>query len=339
MAQTIDIPNFSTNNLIQQTRLAADVASGVPTIAVQNNAGFANSDFVIIGTPGSDSTEMLTILSKSAASGITFTANLSLKHSLYDFVNSLFGDKIIVYRAANSTGLQPADTDFAVLDTISIQPDQAYTRYTDADGSSSYWYKFTYKNSASLSETNLADSKAVRGGGAGDYCSIAAIREEAGFKTANFITDEMIDVKRQAAQDEINGTLHGFYVVPFQVPVNQFITDICRRLAAGLLLLEQYGEINNTETSSGKSKRDGARADLAALAEKQKVLTDQTGQSLALPGATGGISGWPNSTTDATARSGGGAPRLFRMGDIQGQPASTDSDGNTAGNAYYGRKW
>lgn len=339
MAQTIDIPNFSTNNLIQQTRIAANVAAGVATVSVQNNAGFSAADFVIVGTPGDDSTEMLTILSKAGANSITFTANLALKHSLYDFLNSLFGDKIVVYRAANATGIQPADTEFAVIDTISIQADQAYTRYTDATGSSGYWYKFTYKNSSSLSESNLADSKAVRGGGTGDYCSIAAIREEAGFKFANFITDEMIDVKRQAAQDEINGTLHGFYVVPFQVPINQFITDICRRLAAGLLLLEQYGEINTTETSSGKSKRDGARADLAALAEKQKVLTDQTGQSLALPGATGGISGWPNASTDSTARSSGGAPRLFRMGDIQGAPMANDSDGIPQGNLYYGRKW
>jgi hypothetical protein len=231
----------------------------------------------------------------------------------------LLGTQVKIYRAPNdpTVNLQPADTAFAPLTTISIAYNSSLSKYSDATGSNAYWYKFTYYDPDTSTETDLADSKSVRGGGSGNYTTLDAIRQEAGFIGAPFISDVTIAEKRAAAEDEINGTLHEIYPVPFAAPVNAFIASIATRLAAGLLLLEEYPEATAASGVSGQAKVDDARLDLDRLILKEVVLTDATGTSTALPGSTGGVSGWPDdSTTDA--------PRLFHMSDIQG---------------YYGRQF
>jgi len=300
MSQTLNINNFNSSNTVQTTRLSVVTPADTSPIDVLNTSGFGVDDYIALGTPGSEGTELCQISAVSSDTALALSANTALDHPAYDYVTRLFGNQIKVYRAADTNGLQPPDSDFSAIATIDLQVDQAYTQYTDTDGSDAYWYKFTYYNSQNATETNLADSKAARGGSYGDYCSIQDIRIEAGFQTAPYVTDAMIDAKRQAAQDEINGTLHGFYTVPFTAPINPFISDICKRLAAGLLLLEQYGQMNAQTTANGDQKVKGARADLNALATKQKVLVDTTGTSMAQAGSTGGVSSWPDGTTDGT---------------------------------------
>lgn len=340
MSQTLNITNYGPNNIIETTRLNAALAADSSSVGVTNTDGFVLNDYFAIGTLGADATELLVVSSVTAPNTITPTAHNLLGHPAYDYVTKLFGNQIKVYRAADVTGLQPADSDFTPVATINIQVDQPYTQYTDTGGGAGYWYKYTYYNQQTTAETNLADSKAVRGGSSGDYCSIYDIRIQAGFKNAPYVTDDLIDAKRQAAQDEINATLNGFYTVPFTTPINPFIADICKRLAAGLLMVEQYSAVSSTPTQvNGEKMMQDARADLQKLATKQIELTDTTGQSIAGAGSTGAIEGWPDDTTASANGSTGGAPRLFRMSDIQGQPVYLDDSGNPSGNPYYGRKW
>jgi hypothetical protein len=332
MSQTIKIPNYTStskpSNLTGTTRLDADAAAAASTITVQNTQGFTAADFIIIGTPGSDTTEMLTIQTITPSTTITPTTALKLPHSKYSYVYGLVGNQIKVYRAPNVNNDQPADSAFTVLATVSIQDDQAYTTYIDSVGSSAYWYKYTYYNATSLFETNLADSTATRGGDAGNYCSLDSIRLESGFRNAQYITDDMIDAKRKAAQDEINGTLNGFYITPFVAPINAFISDITVRLAAGLLLTEQYNVVNKTNNINGLAKIKSARDDLNKINLKEIVLTDANGVSFALDGSTGGASSWPNETTAATDISqmsdGQDGGHVFSMADLLG---------------YFGRKY
>lgn len=330
MSQTLSLNNFGDANIIQQTRLDADSPGGSTTFTVQNSTSFVAGTFFLLGTPGSETAEILIVQSAPTSTTITTTTSSELAHDRYDFATALFGNELNIYRAADTNGIQPPDSSFAVLATVTIQPDQATTSYTDNNGSSAYWYKYTYLNGTTSSESNIADSKAGRGGGSGDYCTIEQIRTEAGFRYAKYITDDMIDDKRKAAQDEINGTLAGFYELPFATPLNPFIVDICVRLAAGLLLLEQLGgQISSTSNGNGQSKVDGARDDLAKLTLKEVVLTDTNGQSFALPGATGGASSWPDDSTDATGGTrnisngviigeGQDAGHVFQMRDLLG---------------------
>lgn len=333
MSQALSIANYGATNIVQTTRLDAIALAGATSITVQNTQGFATDDYVAIGTLGGESTEMKQVSSVTGATVIGVAAT-GLRHEQYEYVNKLFGNKVCVYRAANVTGLQPGDASFAPLETITIQPDRSHTSYLDASGGAGYWYKFTYVNSTAGTETDLADSTAVRGGSTGDYCSIDDVRVEAGFKYAKYITDSMIDAKRQAAQHEIDSALYGSYSVPFTPPINPFIVDICKRLAAGLLLVEQYGQINSMTTNNGQAKIDQARADLKALAMKQKVLVDDTGTTLAQDGGSGSVSGWPNATTDATTATGSVDVGTMTEGQDAG-PAFKRSD--ILG--YYGRRY
>jgi hypothetical protein len=323
MSQTINTPNYNSTNLKATTLLDKEVLVGDTALIVQNSADYTVGDTVVIGDLGSDTVEALTISAIPSPTSLT-TSPATLPHGRFETVTSLLGTVVRIYRAPNVTGLQPDDTTFSLLTPVSIRYAKENTTYTDPIGSDAYWYKFTYYNPTTSEETNLADSKAVRGGGAGHYTTVDAVRHEAGFDSAPYITDAMIFAKLQAAQDEINGTLHDIYQVPFTVPINAFITDICTRLAAGLLLLEQYGQFVTQNTNNGQSKVDDARLDLDRIVIKEVVLTDAVGMSMAEAGSSGGISSWPNATTEYTDGDQGGAPRLFRMSDIQG---------------YYGRKF
>lgn len=318
MIQTIRVPNFNTNNIVQQTQLNASIDAGASSLNVVNNEGFV-AGFGLAGTAGSETGEIVTITGKTGNNTVTVSPNTKQAHREYETVLMLFGDQVKLYRAPNTDGLQPNDSDFvSVGSPVGISADRTYSELTDPDGGAGFWYKFTYFNSDSSSETDLSTSKASRGGGGINYCSLFAIRHEAGFDNAEYITDQMIDDKRQAAQAEVNSMLSGVYTLPFTDPVNPFITDIAVRLAAGLLLTTQYTSIHTMQNSDGENKMKTARADLTALALKQKILTDSNGTNIALPGGDGSVSGWPNAQTENSPASIGGAPRVFRMSDIDG---------------------
>lgn len=319
MSQTLSAPNYLANNQVQQTRLAELIPQASSALTVQNNNGFTAGDYFVVGTLGSEVTELLVVGSVTGETAITPSASTTLDHNSYDYVTKLFGNQLKVYRAPDVNGLAPVfDLSMLLGSPFDLDVDQAYTAYTDPDGGSGFWYKFTYFNSATNAETNLADSQAVRGGGVGDYCSVPAVREEAGFNNAPYVTDQMIDRKRQAAQREIDSALVGSYTVPFVQPINAFIADICTRLAAGLLLLEQYGQLQRQVTTDGATKVAAARADLQKIALGEIKLTDSTGTSTALPDSSGAAASWPDQTTAEAPRSEGGARRYFRMSALEG---------------------
>lgn len=319
MSQTLTIPNYAQRNILESTELSSDAVSGQAALTVANNQNFAANNHVVIGTLGGDYLEKILVLSVAGTTTITATANLSRTHTKYAPVKKLYGNKIRIYRSANVNGSAPADGDFAELATIDIDFDQAQSSYTDNNGSSDYWYKFTYYNSVADSETPLSDSNAVRGGGYGNYASLESIRKEAGLQGNSYITDELIDEKRQAAQALINSTLAGRYVVPFESPINPLIAEITRVLAAGYVLTKEYGNTSSSTYKEGKDKIDSVtNADKTGTLDRidsgSLTLVGATGVSVAATGG-GNVAGWPNDTTATAQATVGGAPRLLRMSD------------------------
>lgn len=308
MSAKITLDNFPLVNQLEKGEINADAAVGATALTLKNNQGFAATDVVLLGNPGADGSELSTISAVNADQVTVTVGATKLKHVQHERITKLYGTQAKIYRAPNTSGNEPADSAFTLLATVTLEPDQPSSTYNDAAGSSDYWYKYTYYNPTSLAETDRVQSPAVRGEGdsSANYCLIDDVREEAGFKNATYITDAMIDVKRQAAQAEINAALGGYYSVPFQQPVNAFITDITRRLAAGLLLLEQFGAFDTQNTQNGQKKVDGARADYKDLQAGSKTLKDQSGASIATTGTSGGsaagFSGWPNDKTGTTGQ-------------------------------------
>lgn len=320
MSQKLTINNYSDINILEETELTADAASAQAVIAVTNTDGFATNSHYVIGRIGGESLEKLLCLSVAAPTGITATTNLVRSHKQSEKVTKIYGNKARIYRASNSDGSQPADADFSLLTTVDLDFDGSDTTYTDTAGSSDYWYKFTYYDSVATTETPLAQSTAVRGGGVGNYASLASIRKQAGLENNRYISDDKIEEKRQAAQRLIDAELNGVYVIPFVAPINPLISEITRLLAGGYLLTQEY-----TINSGGRLYAEGqSMIDrvtnkektglLDRLNSKELKLTDVTGA----PETTSGVStysGWPNATTETADPTVGGGARGFRVSD------------------------
>lgn len=319
MSQTITIANYPARNILEKTALTADANSGQAVLSVENNQNFSADKHVVVGRIGSETLEKVQVLSVAGTTTITATANLARTHQKFDTVTRILGNKIRVYRADNADGTAPADGSFTLLTTIDIDFDDQQTKYTDPDGSSDYWYKVTFYDSVGTTETAIGDSTAVRGGGYGNYASVESIRKEAGLQGNTYISDDLIDEKRQAAQALINSTLSGRYVVPFTAPINPLISEITRVLAAGYVLTKEFG---NTASSTYKEGMD--KIERVTNASKTGLLDRIDSGSLSLVGATGvteesatggNVSGWPNSSTSTADSTVGGAPRQIRMSD------------------------
>lgn len=303
MSATIKIDNFSGLNIRRTTALDLAITAPTNSYQVQNSGNFANGDIIAMGVLGTENCEKITVNSVPDTTHIASSANAAFNHARFDPIVSLFGDKIKVFSAVNVNGSPPADGSFAEISgsPFTIAFDEPASTITDAAGDQNTWYKFTYYNSVSTQQTNMADVPAVRGGGYQQYCSIADIRRVAGYKNNVNITDSMIDLKRRAAQAEINSSLIGRYTVPFAAPINPKIAELTKELAAGFLLLDDFGPFTANTTKDGQARVDEVRAYLLALKNGDKYLTDDAGNDISTSGSSNNISSWPNETTRTLA--------------------------------------
>lgn len=312
MSATLSIGNFGPGNVYEQSALAVAVAAADPTFTVDNANNFLAQLFVILGRPGSETSDFLRI---SSVAGVVITPASAPTHAhgRFDTVTVVRADQIKLYRAPNVNGTAPADAAFSYLTTLPLDTDQPTTYATDIGGSSDYWYKATYYNSASTAESPLANSTPTRGDNTIAYCTIADVRDEAGFNNNPNITDQQIDQKRQAARAFIHSQLSGLYTLPFTPPIDEGIRQINIVLAAGMLLKSEFG-VNSVLADEGKEKVTWAEAQLSALKAKTSVIVGADGVSTAIPGA-GGFSSWPDRTTATTDPSLGGGERKIRVSD------------------------
>lgn len=225
---------------------------------VESVQGYAPGDILYIGALGREGCEKVVIDAMPSATTITLTSSLALDHSQYEPVTSVLGDLIHIYRAADIDGSVPADEMFTVLATRNIDPDQPSSFYTDASGSSAFWYRSTYYNATTTLETSLKDSEPRRGDDFGHYARISEIRKEAGFESALNLKDNDVDQQRRAAESEINAALSLRYTVPFK-PVPEIVHTLTVQLAAALLLVNAYGE-SGVYAKRLKDARDALRA-------------------------------------------------------------------------------
>jgi hypothetical protein len=299
MAQTLTLHNFSSNNILAKTKLTQDYAAGVTTLGVNNSADFGAGVLTLIGTPGNGNCEIIAGTTLLNASNIPLGAPTTLLHNHLEDVTAIFGNQLRIYRAADvgNTGTQPPDSSFTVLALITIDPSQTLTNYTDPAGSGSYWYKYTFYNPLSVSETALADSRAVRGDTGNNYTTLDAIKGEAGFARNVNITNDIIQIYRQDAQTRIQSNLSGIYVFPLPQPTNPIIERIARLMAAGELMKRQYRLSSPELVKVGEDKILDAEADLIALQTKTMALNDAQFNDTTVAGANG-FSSWPDNTTD-----------------------------------------
>lgn len=284
MSTTLALESFNDINLRERSALTAAVEAGAETLLVESTQGYAEDEVIYVGVLGREGCEKAVVASVDDATTLSLVAALGLAHGAYEPVTSVLGDSIHVYRAANVDGSVPADDAFSVLATRQIDPDQLTTYYRDSTGSSSWWYRYTYYNAVSQEETSLTDSTPVRGDDFGHYASLSQIRSEAGFDGSFNLKDTTIDQQRRAAESEVNAKLSAVYTVPFTAPVPAAVSSLTIKLAAAMLLVNQYG-------SAYEGRLKTVRQELQAYADRASNITDEDGNEL---GTGGTVSGYPD---------------------------------------------
>ncbi|WP_160665168.1 hypothetical protein [Pseudarthrobacter sp. ATCC 49987] len=209
MSTTLRIDSFNEINVLERTELSSDYVAASTVLTVRSTQGFAIGQSIYVGQPSREGCEKGVIASLSGETTINLSAALKLPHTRYEPVTAVLGDSIHIYRASNVDGAVPADNQFTVLTTRTIDPDQASTYYQDSTGSSAFWYRYTYFNPISNVETPLIYFDAWRGDDFAHYASLAEIRKEAGFEKAYNLPDSDVELQRRNAESEINASLSG----------------------------------------------------------------------------------------------------------------------------------
>lgn len=294
MPEILRPTNFDAVNVLEITELAADAAAGQKVAAVLSAQGIVANDYYVIGELAAELSELAQLDSKTG-NDLTALANYANAHLQGNAVTKLYGNKIRIYRAANVDGLIPADNTFSLLATVDIDVDQQYTEYVDSSGGSSYWYKKVYYNSTEDTETALADATAVRGGNYGFYATWEEVREEAGLTNNRYIPTGVYQEKLLAAQGEVNASLKiGGYTLPL-TDVPKLVKNATILIAAGYVLLKEYGPEHSGTNKEGNQKLKAGRDLLKQIEQGGQVLVDDTGANIS---RSDRINGYPDETAD-----------------------------------------
>lgn len=308
-SEIISIDNFSQSNIIERTILTADALSGQAVLSIENADNILMDDFLVVGIPGSETAEKKKIQSVVNLA-VTLTSNLSIKHYRNEPIIKLRANQAKIYRAANVDGSVPADASFSSIATVEIQADQLYTEYIDSSGGDGYWYKYTFYNSDTAFESDLAECPAVRGGNYGLYVTVEEVRQEAGLVGNPWIKDQLVYSKLVQAQSEVNGSvILGGYSLPFTT-VPELVRNATLLLAAGYILSMEYGPEHTGTNKDGQLKIKMARDILMKIEKKQTELTDPV--TSATIGSDNSVRGYPDDSAESATPS---EDRMFSVTD------------------------
>lgn len=141
-----------------QTFITTAATAGSGTITVQNITGFAVSQWLLIGDPGGQGSEIIKIHASTAPSGstITLASNLVFAHGPNTPVRVILFNQIEFSHAATVSGVK------SVLATSDIVADNLTTNYNDTANSSGYYFA-RFKNSASSVFSSYSDAAPYNG--------------------------------------------------------------------------------------------------------------------------------------------------------------------------------
>jgi len=269
----------------ERGRLSADAAAGSGVvISVESSQGVSTGDYVAIGFEGNEMCELCTV---------TGTTNTSITVTTLKF-NHNSGEPFVIYRFNKRKfyGATSADGSYTELTgdgspkDINVDDPQGTTlEYT---GTTYTHFKATYYNSTTSEETDIDDSEAVSGDESARYATNYAIRKHAGLAGNPRYSDARIETKRKQAENEINSTLAGRYVLPLS-EVPPLISQICELLAAGYIDYEEFGK-----DSEGVKWLGEARSLLKAIQKGTQLLIGADGTELTRTTNAGKIVGYPD---------------------------------------------
>ena len=193
--------HFPEISAFEKTYLSGDEASGQTVLSVISSANFAANEFIVIGTPGAEQTEIRKI-STIAAGTITVTVATSFDHAQGMQISFIPFDQIEVYSATSSGG------SFSLLSAVSIRADALETYYPRTTDASTIYYKARFKNSNDTTYSDYSDEVSATGYA---YNTVYAVKNRAlmqlGEKIEGIITDEFLNESLWEGRREIDGQL------------------------------------------------------------------------------------------------------------------------------------
>jgi hypothetical protein len=130
----------------QKTKLISEVYSTSERIIIMNTGGFSDNDYILID-PKTEIAEIVQIISVIDDTTLEVTS-LRFTHPSNIFVYRVPYNKMRFYYSTN-------DTDFNLISTVDVQYDQDSTNYEYSSGLLSYYYKRTFYNSHTDTESAI----------------------------------------------------------------------------------------------------------------------------------------------------------------------------------------
>jgi hypothetical protein len=279
------------------TQLNANAAAAATTLTVLDSTGFAANDYVIIEERGIEKAELRKVSSVTATT-IIVTSGVTLAHTKWAKVQKIDYNQVKLLASATSGGT------YAAQDTQAINVGKpSGTTLTDSDGTSSLYYKVVGYNSTSTAQED--DSTVDWFQIATTYISEDEVRREAGFDLNDDISDDRIRTQVDMAESAVNSAIGSVYQLPLTETPNA-IKNATKLLAAGYLLLQQYGAEAEGTSRDGQAKVDQANNFLDKISTGDLLLFGAAGAELARL-ATGDIT-INNEYDDGDDGRGGGWP-------------------------------
>lgn len=277
---------------VESSRLDADaVAGSAVTITLQNNDGLAQFDYIVIGNEGNELCEMCQIDTAVTAGKTVRVATLKFNHRAGEPVKKYRYNKRKFYGATSADGSYTELTSDGSPKDIQVDdPQGTILEYTGLEGYT--YFKSTYYNSQTTTETDKADSNPVAGDQSLRYASLYGIRKHAGLAGNPLYSDLRIEQKRVQAESEINSYLFSRYTLPL-TEVPGIINNICELLAAGYIDYEEYGQ-----EGEGVKWLGSARSQLKGIQKGDMRLIAADGTELSTKTNSTGVKGYPNASDD-----------------------------------------
>lgn len=183
---------------LNRTFLTTKANSGQKDLVCQNSGGFAANDFVVIGNPSEEKTEIGKIASISGNT-ITLAANLGQVHAENSKVQFIKYDQVQFYKCATIDGTYET---LGSLKNLAI--DEPFTLYDYASALSTDYFKLKFYNSHAQTYSEFSDP--INAGGFARY-ALGSIREDLykkfGDKKKKVLTDEEIDTWVNEGKDDM----------------------------------------------------------------------------------------------------------------------------------------
>lgn len=229
----------------QRTKISGDILPGNDVvIPVLNSDGFTAGQFVALGYEGSELAELCQV---TATTDLSVTVSVvKLEHKADEPLVIYRFNKRKFYGSLTQGGSYTELVTSGSPATITVSdPQGTYFEYTGNEGY--IYFKSTYFNSSTAEETDISESDAILADESLRYCSLYAIRKQAGLTNNPFITDGMVETYRRRAENEIDSYINSRYILPLinSSGVNEvpFLIENCATLlAAGYFDYQEFGK-------------------------------------------------------------------------------------------------